>query len=115
MKLNLEVISIAAIATLGCGTTSVFRTLAAEDATGATASSDENTSSETADKSKEQAWNWHIQNTDSAQGYPGFFSKYSGPNSLPSGGETRETVSFDLMAGVRLCPGAEAHNRAKIG
>ena len=56
-----------------------------------------------------QAWNWHVQNTDIVQGYPGFASKYSGPNSLPSGGETRETVSLDLLAGFRLWPGAEAH------
>jgi len=57
----------------------------------------------------EQSWNWHVQNTEIVQGYPGFPSKYSGPNSLPSGGETRETVSLDVMAGVRLWPGAEAH------
>jgi high affinity Mn2+ porin len=56
-----------------------------------------------------QNWNWHVQNTDIVQGYPGFPAKYSGPNSLPNGGETRETVSLDLMAGVRLCSGAEAH------
>ncbi len=59
--------------------------------------------------SGEQNWNWHVQNTDIVQGYPGFPAKYSGPNSLPSGGETRETVSLDLMGGVRLWPGAEAH------
>jgi len=56
-----------------------------------------------------QNWNFHVQNTDIVQGYPGFSSKYSGPNSLPSGGETRESVSLDVMAGVRLWPGAEAH------
>jgi high affinity Mn2+ porin len=56
-----------------------------------------------------QTWNWHFQNTDIVQGYPGFPAQYSGPNSLPSGGETRETVSADLTAGVRLWPGAEAH------
>ena len=56
-----------------------------------------------------QAWNWHVQNTDIVQGYPRFASKYSGPNSLPAGGETRESVSVDLMAGVRLWQGAEAH------
>src|SRR5665213_2547747 len=56
-----------------------------------------------------QNWNWHVQNTDIVQGYPGFPAKYSGPNSLPSGGETRETVSLDLYAGIRLWPGAEAH------
>jgi len=57
----------------------------------------------------QQDWNLHVQNTDIVQGYPGFSSQYSGPNSLPSGGETRETVSLDLMAGIRLWPGAEAH------
>jgi high affinity Mn2+ porin len=56
-----------------------------------------------------QLWNFHVQNTDIVQGYPGFHSEYSGPNSLPAGGQTRETVSLDLMAGVRLWPGAEAH------
>jgi high affinity Mn2+ porin len=59
----------------------------------------------------EPNWNWHVQNTDIVQGYPGFPAKYTNPgfNSLPSGGETRETVSLDLMAGVRLWRGAEAH------
>ncbi len=54
-------------------------------------------------------WNWHVQNTDIVQGDPGFSANYSGPNSLQSGGETRETVSLDLFAGVRLWRGAEAH------
>jgi high affinity Mn2+ porin len=57
----------------------------------------------------QQNWNFHVQNTDIVQGYPGFSSQYSGPNSLPNGGQTRETVSLDLMAGVRLWRGAEAH------
>jgi high affinity Mn2+ porin len=59
--------------------------------------------------SSQQNWNWHVQNTETVQGYPAFHSPYSGPNSLPGGGETRETVSLDLMAGVRLWHGAEAH------
>lgn len=57
----------------------------------------------------EQTWNWHAQNTDIVQGYPGFPAQYSGPNSLASGGEARETVSLDLYAGARLWRGAEAH------
>ncbi len=57
----------------------------------------------------EQNWNFHVQNTDIVQGYPGFSAKYSGPNSLPAGGQTRESVSLDVMAGVRLWRGAEAH------
>ena len=56
-----------------------------------------------------QNWNWHVQNTVIVQGYPAIRANYSGPNSLPSGGETRETVSLDLFGGVRLWRGAEAH------
>jgi high affinity Mn2+ porin len=56
-----------------------------------------------------QNWNFHVQNTEIVQGYPGFSAQYSGPNSLPTGGQTRETVSLDLMAGMRLWQGAEAH------
>jgi high affinity Mn2+ porin len=59
--------------------------------------------------SREQRWNWHVQNTDIVQGDPGFHAKYSGPNSLDSRGEIRETVSLDLLGGVRLWRGAEAH------
>lgn len=56
-----------------------------------------------------QTWNFHVQNTDIVQGYPGFSAQYSGPQSLPNIGEARETVSLDLMAGVRLWSGAELH------
>jgi high affinity Mn2+ porin len=59
--------------------------------------------------SGEPRWNWHVQNTDIMQGDPGFPAQYSGPNSLNSKGETRETVTLDLYAGVRLWRGAEAH------
>jgi len=60
-------------------------------------------------KGEEQNWNWHVQNTDVVQGDPGFPAKYSGPNSLNSQGEIRETVSLDLFVGARLWHGAEAH------
>ena len=56
-----------------------------------------------------QSWNFHVLNTDIVQGYPAYSAKYSGPNSLPPGGEIRETLDLDLFAGVRLWPGAEAH------
>jgi high affinity Mn2+ porin len=58
---------------------------------------------------QEQRWNLHIQNTEVVQGDPGFSAKYSGPNSLDNAGETKETVSLDLTAGVRLWTGAEFH------
>ena len=60
-------------------------------------------------KTEDQSWNWHVQSTGIVQGYPAFAAKYSGPNSLRPGGEVRETISFDLMAGARLWKGAEAH------
>lgn len=56
-----------------------------------------------------QNWNWHIQNTAILQGYPRFPAKYFGPNSLPSTGEAHETVSLNLLAGLRLWSGAEVH------
>lgn len=68
-----------------------------------------NSSPMSAQSPGEQNWNVHVQNTDIVQGHPGFRAAYSGPNSLATGGETRETVSLDLMAGLRLWPGAEAH------
>jgi high affinity Mn2+ porin len=60
-------------------------------------------------EAEEQQWNWHVQNTVIVQGDPGFRAKYSGPNSLGKGGEVKETVSLDLLAGARLWRGAEAH------
>jgi high affinity Mn2+ porin len=61
------------------------------------------------EKVQEQAWNWHVQNTDILDWHPGFPAKYSGPNSLSSSSETQETVSLDLLAGARLWRGAEFH------
>jgi high affinity Mn2+ porin len=66
---------------------------------------------EKSSESQPQNWNFHVQGTGIVQGYPAFAAKYTNPgfNSLPPGGETRETISLDLMAGVRLWQGAEAH------
>jgi len=54
-----------------------------------------------------QVWAIHGQATGTAQGVFGFTAPYSGANSLPSGGETRETVDATLFAGVRPWRGAE--------
>jgi high affinity Mn2+ porin len=56
-----------------------------------------------------QLWNWHVQNTFIVQYHPGFSSAYRGPNSLSSANEVKETLSLDLLVGVRLWPGAEFH------
>jgi high affinity Mn2+ porin len=59
--------------------------------------------------SPEQIWNWHVQNTFIVQYHPGFPSQYRGANSLSSASEVKETLSLDLLAGVRLWRGAEFH------
>ena len=56
-----------------------------------------------------QTWNFHMQSTKTVQGYPSFSARYSGPNSLPTRSEVRETVSLDLFSGFRLWTGAEMH------
>jgi high affinity Mn2+ porin len=56
-----------------------------------------------------QTWDFHRQSTTIVQAYPAFSAKYSGPNSLPTGSQGRETVSLDLDSGFRLWSGAEMH------
>ncbi len=50
-----------------------------------------------------------MQNTDILQYHPGFAAAYSGPNSMHSASEVRDTVSLDLLLGAKLWPGAEFH------
>ena len=56
-----------------------------------------------------KSWNFHAQSTLVAQGYPAFRSAYQGPNSLPAGGQTRETWTATAFAGVRLAKGLELY------
>jgi high affinity Mn2+ porin len=51
--------------------------------------------------------NFHGQSTFVWQGYPAIRSPFEGANSLPGGGEGRETWDATLYAGVRLWQGAE--------
>lgn len=51
--------------------------------------------------------NFHGQFTAVEQAYPAIRSPYQGANSLPHGGEGRETTDATLYAGVRLWHGAE--------
>ena len=51
--------------------------------------------------------NFHGQMTFLEQAYPAFRSPYQGPNSLPGGGQGRETSDASLFVGVRLWKGAE--------
>lgn len=52
-------------------------------------------------------WNVHGQTTFIAQGYPAIRSPYASANSLPGGGQIRETWTADAFLGVRLWNGGE--------
>jgi high affinity Mn2+ porin len=52
-------------------------------------------------------WNIHGQTTFLPQGYPAFRAPYSGPDSLPGGGQLQETWTSTAFLGVRLWQGAE--------
>jgi high affinity Mn2+ porin len=53
------------------------------------------------------AWNVHAQTTFLTQGYPAFRSPYTGPISLPGGGQTQQTWTTTAFLGVRLWQGGE--------
>ena len=114
MNANSKSTSAATIVALVCSAATVVATTnSTESATSAPDSSADKHLSEAVVKApeevREQAWNWHAQNTDVVQYHPGFPASYSGPNSLSSANEVKETVSLDLYAGARLWRGAEAH------
>lgn len=52
-------------------------------------------------------WNIHGQTTLIAQGYPRIRSPYEGTNSLPGGGQARETFTTTAFLGWRLWQGGE--------
>jgi high affinity Mn2+ porin len=54
-----------------------------------------------------QPWNVHIQSTVGGQGHLSFPAEYTGPNSLTPGADVKDTISVDLMGGVRLWRGGE--------
>jgi high affinity Mn2+ porin len=114
MKPNRKLSPVATIVALVCSvTTLIANTNSTESASSAPGSSADRLLSEATvkapDEAKEQYWNWHAQNTDIVQYHPAFPASYSGPNSLSSSPEVKETVSLDLYAGARLWRGAEAH------
>ncbi len=54
-------------------------------------------------------WNVHGQTTFLQQGYPRIRSPYEGANSLPGGGQGRETLTADAFLGWRLWDGGELY------
>src|ERR1017187_5029447 len=107
-------ISIATMAVVACSAAALSgATNAVETAAGGPGSSTDKPLPEAVakagDEGREQIWNWHVQNTDIIQYHPGITAPYSGPNSLSSASEVKETISLDLIFGLRLWPGAEFH------
>jgi high affinity Mn2+ porin len=55
----------------------------------------------------DDSFNVHAQTTFAWLGYPAFRSPYTGPQSLPGGGQGNETFDATLFAGIRLWQGAQ--------
>lgn len=59
-------------------------------------------------------WGLHLQSTFIPQVYPGFRSPYQGINSLPGGGQGRETWTTTAFIGRRLWEGAELYANPEL-
>jgi high affinity Mn2+ porin len=73
------------------------------------------------DESKEKAddrgpgtWELHGQTTFIYQGYPAFNAPYSGANSLPPLGQSRETWTVSAFLGIRLWQGGELYYNPEL-
>ena len=55
------------------------------------------------------SWEIHGQTTFIMQGYPAFPAAFSGPQSLPPEGQSRETWTTGVFLGVRLWQGGELY------
>jgi high affinity Mn2+ porin len=59
-------------------------------------------------------WELHGQSTFIFQGYPPIRAPYTGPNSLPAGGQSRETWSVSAFLGARLWQGGELYYNPEL-
>jgi high affinity Mn2+ porin len=64
---------------------------------------------ERADNRGPGTWEIHGQTTFIYQGYPPIYALYSGPNSLPPEGQSRETWTVSGFLGMRLWEGGELY------
>jgi high affinity Mn2+ porin len=72
---------------------------------------------ETKEKSDDRGpgtWELHGQTTFIFQGYPAFNAPYSGTNSLPPLGQSRETWSVSAFLGIRLWQGGELYYNPEL-
>jgi high affinity Mn2+ porin len=72
---------------------------------------------ETKEKSDDRGpgtWEMHGQTTFIYQGYPAFNAPYSGTNSLPPLGQSRETWSVSAFLGIRLWQGGELYYNPEL-
>ncbi len=66
------------------------------------------------DSTKQQRFNIHFQSTYIDENKPAFHSPYSGTNSLNGSGESDNTITATLFAGVRLWKGAEVYINPEV-
>jgi high affinity Mn2+ porin len=69
---------------------------------------------ESADDRGPGTWELHGQTTFIFQGYPPFSASYSGPNSLPFLGESRQTWTASAFLGLRLWQGGELYYNPEL-
>jgi high affinity Mn2+ porin len=62
-----------------------------------------------ADSEEHQNWAVHFDAVEVIQGQPGFHSPYSGPQSLQSNDDFRQTTDIDLFLAARIWPGGEIY------
>lgn len=60
------------------------------------------------------SWEVHGQSAFVFQGYPPMAARYNGPNSLPGGGQSRQTSTVSAALGLRLWPGAELYYNPEL-
>jgi high affinity Mn2+ porin len=60
------------------------------------------------------SWELHGQLAFVFQGYPPFAAPYDGPNSLPAGGQSRQTATASAALGVRLWQGGELYYNPEL-
>ena len=60
------------------------------------------------------SWELHGQTAFVYQGYPPFSAPYDGPQSLPAGGQSRETWAVSAFLGVRLWEGGEFYYNPEL-
>lgn len=77
--------------------------------------SDQPQAESSSDLTEGRPYSINIQSTVVGQGHLDFPAEYTGANSMTPGAAVRETISFDVVGGVRLWRGAEFLGTSSCG